>query len=424
MLDRKVPAWNLAAQNETASKNESNNEYENENENENANPFSASELVSVTGQRSIMRLSFRIQSSKVKYFESIVPMKSRLLLPLVVLVILAASVLGQTAPPASAPAATGSITPPSSQANPGATAPTTSAPTGQAPAPADSPSKSDSDDSVTTIVHVVNEVRVIFTVTDRHGRYIKDLKRDEFKVIDDQRPAEIRSFRSETDLPLQVGLLVDASNSVRDRFKFEQEAAIEFLNAIIRPRFDKAFVVGFDATPEVTQDFTDSTEGLSNGVRMLRAGGGTAMYDALYFACRDKLLKQEQSTPVRRAIILLSDGEDNLSHVTREEAIDMAARAEVIVYTISTNISGMKGKGDKVLERIAEATGGRAFFPFQMRDVSDAFLSIQEELRSQYAMSYRPANFAADGRYRTIDILAQNRGLKVRTRKGYYAPKQ
>jgi VWFA-related protein len=234
----------------------------------------------------------------------------------------------------------------------------------------------------------------------------------------------MRSFHSETDLPLQVGLLVDASNSVRDRFKFEQEAAIEFLNAIIRAHYDKAFVVGFDATPEVTQDFTDNTENLSSGVRMLRAGGGTAMYDALYFACRDKLLKQEQTGPVRRAIILLSDGDDNSSHVSREEAIEMALRADTIVYTISTNISGMKGKGDKVLERIADATGGRAFFPFQMRDVSDAFVSIQEELRSQYAVAYKPANFVADGRYRTIEILAQDKGLKVRTRKGYYAPKQ
>src|SRR5208282_415059 len=294
----------------------------------------------------------------------------------------------------------------------------------QAPALPENPSKSDSDDSVTTIVHVVNEVRVVFTVTDRHGRYIKDLKSNDFRVIDDNKPAELRSFRSETDLPLQVGLLVDASNSVRDRFKFEQEAAIEFLNAIIRPHYDKAFVVGFDATPEVTQDFTDDTGSLSTGVRMLRPGGGTALYDALYFACRDKLMKQEQTGPVRRAIILLTDGEDNLSHVTREEAIEMAQRAEAIVYTISTNISGMKGKGDKVLERIAEATGGRAFFPFQMRDVSDAFLSIQEELRSQYAVAYKPADFAANGRYRTIEILAQDRNLKVRTRKGYYAPKQ
>ena len=308
--------------------------------------------------------------------------------------------------------------------------PATASATPAAAKPALAPSgsngeKSEPDESVATITKTVNEVRVVFTVTDRHGRYIKDLKESDFKVIDDRLPAELRSFHSETDLPLQVGLLIDASNSVRDRFKFEQEAAIEFLNSIIRPGYDKAFVIGFDATPEVTQDFTDSTEALSAGVRILRAGGGTAMYDALYYACRDKLLKQDQTGPVRRAIILLSDGEDNLSHVTREEAIEMATRAEVIVYTISTNISGMKGKGDKVLERIAEATGGRSFFPFQMRDVSDAFLSIQEELRSQYAIWYKPENFIADGRYRTIEILAQDdkdKSLKVRTRKGYYAP--
>ncbi len=354
--------------------------------------------------------------------DQIVPMKSRIFPLLVALLMLAGSLVcqttGQTASPASAPAA--------AQNAPEKTSPPPDGKTqaGQAPAPPENPAKSDSDESVATIVHVVNEVRVVFTVTDRHGRYIKDLKENDFRVFDDQRPAELRSFRSETDLPLQVGLLVDASNSVRDRFKFEQEAAIEFLNAIIRPHYDKAFVVGFDATPEVTQDFTDNTEHLSAGVRMLRAGGGTAMYDALYFACRDKLLKQEQTGPVRRAIILLSDGDDNLSHVTREEAIEMAERAEVIVYTISTNISGMKGKGDKVLERIAEATGGRAFFPFQMRDVSDSFLSIQEELRSQYAVAYKPADFVADGRYRTIEILAQDRNLKVRTRKGYYAPKR
>ncbi len=339
--------------------------------------------------------------------------KSRIFLYLVCLYVLAGSLSGQTPQPSSAP-------PPQNPPEKATTPPESNKAAGTQ---GQNPPRSDSDDSV-TIRHEVNEVRVVFTVTDRHGRYIKDLKSDDFRVIDDQKPAELRSFHNETDLPLQVGLLVDASNSVRDRFKFEQEAAIEFLNSIIRPHYDKAFVVGFDATPEVTQDFTDSTEALSTGVRMLRAGGGTAMYDALYFACRDKLMKQEQVGPVRRAIILLSDGEDNLSHVTREEAIEMAERAEVIVYTISTNISGMKGKGDKVLERIAEATGGRAFFPFQMREVSDAFSSIQEELRSQYAVAYRPANFAPDGRYRTIEILAQEKGLKVRTRKGYYAPKQ
>ena len=147
------------------------------------------------------------------------------------------------------------------------------------------------------------------------------------------------------------------------------------------------------------------------------------MYDALYFACRDKLMKQTSNVPTRRGIILLSDGDDNSSHVSREEAIEMAQRAEVIVYTISTNVSGAKGKGDKVLERIAEATGGRAFFPFQIRDVTDAFSSIQDELRSQYAMTYNPADFVADGHFRSIEILAQQKAFKVRTRKGYFAPK-
>jgi VWFA-related protein len=283
------------------------------------------------------------------------------------------------------------------------------------------------DDPTTTITKTVNEVNVVFTVTDRHGRYVKNLAKSDFSVLDDSKPSgQIRSFHSETDLPLQVGLMVDASNSVRDRFKFEQESAIEFLNQTVRPRYDKAFVVGFDVTPEVTQDFTDNTEALSRGVRALRPGGGTAMYDALYFACRDKLLKEPRNGPVRRAIILLSDGEDNMSHVTREEAIEMALRAEVIVYSISTNITGgARHSGDKVLERIADATGGRAFFPFQLNDVADAFVSIQDELRSQYALSYNPSDLRTDGRYHTIEILAQNhKGLRVRSRRGYYAPTQ
>src|SRR5712691_1966599 len=286
-----------------------------------------------------------------------------------------------------------------------------------------SQSRSDEGAATTTITKTVNEVNVVFTVTDRHGRYVKDLAKGDFSVLDDSKPADqIRSFHNETYMPLQVVLLVDASNSVRDRFKFEQEAAIEFLNQTVRPRYDRAFVVGFDVTPEVTQDFTDNTEALSRGVRMLRPGGGTAMYDALYYACRDKLLKSPQTGAVRRAIILVSDGDDNASHVSREEAIEMALRANAIVYTISTNFpSG--GSGDKVLQRIADATGGRAFVPFQLTDVANAFGQIQNDLRSQYALSYRPADFKHDGRYRTIEILAQtHKGLKVRRRHGYYAP--
>jgi VWFA-related protein len=328
-----------------------------------------------------------------------------------------------TAPSSSASSSAASAAP-SSQTSSSQTSQAAPA-TAQAP-----PSEQKSSDSGADNVDVlkirvgINEVNVVFTVTDKHGKRVTDLKQNDFRIVDDSKPAvEVRSFHAETNLPLQVGLLVDASSSVRDRFKFEQESAIEFLNQTVRKRYDRAFVVGFDATPEVTQDFTDDTEKLAHGVRELRPGGGTAMYDALYYACRDKLLKAPQIGPTRRAIILLSDGEDNQSHVSREEAIEMAQRADAIIYTISTNVSGTKGAGDKVLERMADATGGRAFFPFQIRDVTNAFAEIQEELRSQYDVSYKPADFKPDGHFRTIEIVANDRkSFKVRARRGYYAP--
>ncbi|MFZ0318088.1 MAG: VWA domain-containing protein [Candidatus Sulfotelmatobacter sp.] len=316
--------------------------------------------------------------------------------------------------------------PASAQSSPAAATRAVTAPAAQSPA-GQSPESSGSENAEIPKIRVgTNEVNVVFTVTDKHGKRITDLKQADFRIVDDNKPvAEVRSFHSETNLPLQVGLLIDASSSVRDRFMFEQESAIEFLNQTVRKHYDQAFVVGFDVTPEVTQEFTDDTEKLAHGVRELRPGGGTAMYDALYYACRDKLLKQPHNGPTRRAIVLLSDGEDNQSHVTREEAIEMAQRAEAIIYTISTNVSGTKGAGDKVLERIADATGGRAFFPFQIRDVTNAFAEIQEELRSQYAVSYRPADFKSDGHFRTIEIVANDRkNFRVRARRGYYAVAQ
>jgi Ca-activated chloride channel homolog len=341
------------------------------------------------------------------------------LLTLAIIVCLASSLpqvsLAQTATPP--------VTPPSdSPATPAV--PPQQAATPESSTDADSSDHSANTGDVPRIRVGINEVNVVFTVTDKHGKRVTDLKQNDFRIVDDNKPAvEIRSFHAEANLPLQVGLLIDASNSVRDRFKFEQESAVEFLNQTVRHGYDQAMVVGFDVTPEVTQDFTDDTEKLAHGVRELRPGGGTAMYDALYFACRDKLLKKPQNGPTRRAIILLSDGEDNQSHVTREEAIEMAQRAETIIYTISTNVSGTKGAGDKVLERIADATGGRAFFPFQIRDVTNAFAEIQDELRSQYAVSYKPADFKADGHFRTIEIVAlDRRNFRVRARRGYFAP--
>jgi VWFA-related protein len=350
---------------------------------------------------------------------------------LALLILIALSAAAQSAPGPSQPEPAPAAQPPQTQTvNSQAT--TDSASRSPSPAnPAEPTAKAAdqpaaSDDSALTIKVRSDEVNVVFTVTDKHGKRITDLKQNDFRVMDDNKPPEfIRSFAAETNLPLQVGLLIDASNSVRDRFTFEQQSAVEFLNQTVRRGYDQAFVVGFDVTPEVTQDFTDNTEALAHGVHELRPGGGTALYDALYYACRDKLLKRPRATPVRRAIILLSDGDDNQSHVTREEAIDMAQRAETIVYTISTNVSGTKGPGDKVLERIADATGGRAFFPFQIRDVADAFAEIQDELRSQYAISYKPADLKHDGHYRTIEIVANDRkDLRVRSRRGWYAPAQ
>jgi len=305
--------------------------------------------------------------------------------------------------------------------------------TASSAAPAADPKSADAkqadpndDDPVATIKTQVREVNVIFTVTDKHGRFKKDLKQEDLHILDDGKaPEQIRDFRAETDLPLRVGLLVDASNSIRDRFRFEQDAAIEFLNQIVRPKFDKAFVLGFDTTAEVTADFTDSSEQLSRGVRMLRPGGGTALFDAVYYACRDKLMKQKDRSTVRRAIILVSDGDDNQSHSTLSEAIEMAQRAEVIIYTISTSTSNTEDRGDKVLRKLSENTGGRAFSPFKIQDVSDAFREIQDELRSQYAVAYKPADFRADGHFRPIQITAENnKKLFVRARRGYYAPMQ
>ncbi|HTC77042.1 MAG TPA: VWA domain-containing protein [Terriglobales bacterium] len=338
--------------------------------------------------------------------------------------------------PAAAPKAT---TPPASQGSPSDTKPAVPADTNETNAPAkaeelkppsnprssESPAPETPEKSEETIRVPVNEVNLIFTATDKHGRFVKNLKEQEIRVVDDHKAVDkFRSFSNQTDLPLRVGLLIDTSNSIRDRFQFEQQAAIEFLSQIMRPKADQAFVLGFDTVAEVTQDFTNNTEKLSSGVRMLRPGGGTALFDALYQASRDKLMKNSAGQAVRRAIILVSDGNDNQSRVTREQAIEMAQRAEVIVYTISTNTSGMIERGDRILQRIADESGGRAFFPLKLQEVSDAFSEIQEELRSQYAVAYKPPDFKADGSYRPIEITAADRKLHIRARKGYFAPLQ
>src|SRR5437899_6539620 len=277
--------------------------------------------------------------------------------------------------------------------------------------------------SLTTLHARVNDVNVLFIATDKHGKFVRDLNQNDFSILDDHKPPQaILNFRRETDLPLHLGLLVDVSGSVDSRFDFEQNAATSFLQHTLRAGFDKAFIVGFNSHSQIAQDFTDNVQLLSTGVHKLHDGGGTALYDAVYRACKEKFLKDRSDHPLRKAIVIVSDGEDNQSEFTRAQAIEMAQRAEVIIYAISTDDSGLILRGDKVLEQIAEATGGRAFFPFKMKDITHSFAAIEDELRSQYVVSYKPADFDADGRYRTIEITSLKKDLQVRARKGYFAP--
>jgi VWFA-related protein len=288
---------------------------------------------------------------------------------------------------------------------------------------------SEADDPQTgamlTIHKRVDEVNVLFIATDKRGKFVRDLNQNDFEILDDHKPPQsILNFRRETDLPLHLGLLIDVSGSVHSRFDFEQNAAVNFLQKIVRVGFDKAFVVGFNKQSVMAQDFTDNVKLLSNGIHRMQDGGGTALYDAIYKACKEKFLKDRPDHPARKAIIVVSDGEDNQSEVSRAQAIEMAQRAEVIIYAISTDDSGLVLRGDKVLEQLAAATGGRAFFPFKMKDMTHSFAAIEDELRSQYVVSYRPADFDADGRYRSIEISTLKKDLQVRARKGYFAPQQ
>jgi Ca-activated chloride channel homolog len=283
----------------------------------------------------------------------------------------------------------------------------------------------DDQSSMITLHARVNEVNVLFIATDKHGKFVRDLNQNDFSILDDHKPPQaILNFRRETDLPLHMGLLIDVSGSVNGRFDFEQGAATSFLEHTLRVGFDKAFIVGFNTHSQMAQDFTDNVQLLSAGVRRLHDGGGTALYDAVYRACKEKFLKDRPDRPVRKAIVIVSDGEDNQSEFSKAQAIEMAQRAEVIIYAISTDDSGLVMRGDKVLEQLAEATGGRAFFPFKMKDITHSFAAIEDELRSQYVVSYKPANFDADGRYRSIEISSLKKDLQVRARKGYFAPQQ
>jgi len=292
------------------------------------------------------------------------------------------------------------------------------------------------------IVRNVNLVDVLFSVVTKREKLVTDLIKQDFKVFDDGAQQEITSFSQPTDLPLRIGMVLDTSNSIRDRLKFEQDAAIDFIFNALRGDRDQAFLMTFDDGPQVIKDFTFDTGDLRDAILKQRAGGGTSLYDAVYTAS-DKLLNKSPlprgpNPDVRRVLVVISDGDDNSSNRSRGAAVEMAQRAGVIVYTISTstqwinaeeqtdaskrtNRKYLKDEGDKVLEQLALETGGRAFFPYRVDDLGQSFLDIGDELRHQYALAYSPAGRGADGKFHTIKIQVSRKDVIVRTRKGYYS---
>src|SRR6266404_3537199 len=314
----------------------------------------------------------------------------------------------------------------------------------QAPAASAAPKQEPAQKSDQTIISVVNLVDVLFTVLNRRNKLVPELDKADFKIWDDKAPQEIRYFSKQTDLPLRIGMLLDTSNSIRDRIKFEQDASINFLFSVLRRNKDEAFVMTFDDEPQIVQAFTGDAGALRDQITKTRAGGGTAIYDAIYEACVKELSHPprppgDQPDVVRRVMILISDGEDNLSNHTRTEAIEMAQRTSVVIYTISTSIQWVSltqnnepsksgdrkyhlTDGDKILQELAEETGGRSFFPYHVDDLDQSFQDIGDELRNQYSIAYLPTNYVLDGRYHKIRIeVPDHKGYQVRARRGYFA---
>ena len=322
---------------------------------------------------------------------------------------LAATLLATTSAICQTPAAT----PPAAPAQ----APAPSAQ--QATPPADQPI----DDQTFKFVARANLVNLVFTVTDKEGHFKKDLKRENFGLLDNGRPpAEVIGFTQQTNLPLRIGIMLDTSSSIRTRFKFEQDSALDFFLELLKPG-DKAFVEGFDIQVALSQDYTGNVDLLNQGIRKLRPGGGTALYDSLYHTCQTQMLALREKTDVRKVIILVSDGDDNYSRALESDAIKMCQRAETSVYAISTDTSPTRGRGGDALKTIAEATGGSVFYPVKLEDMAVFFKNIEEELRSQYSLEYRPSDFKLDGGFRTIYLASTDRRYHVRARTGYFAPK-
>jgi Ca-activated chloride channel family protein len=270
----------------------------------------------------------------------------------------------------------------------------------------------------------ITDVNVLFTVADKKGRFVTDLTVNDFEVTESKKPQFIQQFTAESDLPLRLALLIDTSNSIRSEFRFEQQAAIRFMNDVMRPKQDRMMLLSFDSSPQLQSDLTSDMTKLEQGINSMRPGGGTALYDGVYFAAKEKLMLDQPREKFRRAMIIISDGEDTQSRYTRDQALEATQVADTVIYAISTNITRAESDGDKVLKYLTEETGGQAFFPFKVEDLDQSFENIANELRHQYNIYYHPDPLKPDGLYHPIQVKVKTRkDLVVRARKGYYAPK-
>ncbi len=296
----------------------------------------------------------------------------------------------------------------------------------QDPAPTVTARLLDPDAGLVTISKRVDEVSLLFTVTDNKGRFVTNLNAADLQVFDNRLPPEsIRAFQKESDLPLRVGLVIDLSESITQRFKFEKKAAATFLKKSLRPATDQAFVVGFNARVQLAQDFTNDSTVLGASVQKMHAGGNTSLYDAIVFACR-KLQEQPRDRLVRKVLILVTDGQDTTSKSILADAQQAAARAETAIFALSTNDLSHDEypRGEAVLELLTRYTGGQILRARESDELSHAFAQIEDALRSQYSLAYKPANFAPDGSYRTIELRCPKAKLRIQCRRGYFAPRE
>jgi Ca-activated chloride channel family protein len=274
----------------------------------------------------------------------------------------------------------------------------------------------------------IDLVSLSVTVTDPERQYVAGLSRDDFTVIENGVPQQL-TFFARTGVPLALALLIDTSASMEKSMSAAQEAAIGFARQI--GRADVATVIDFDSRVEVAQGFTSDVAVLEAAIRGTSAGGSTTLYNAVYIALKElaKLTPQDDpNAPRRRAIVVLSDGADTSSLVTFDEVLDLASRGDTVIYTIGLGAPeparpGNADEGQFVLRRLAQQTGGRAFFPQQIKELAGVYRDIREELSSQYSMAYESSVGIRDGQWRRIAVRVNRPSVVVRTRQGYYAPK-